>query len=352
MAQIQRQRAIKLASSITQNVSPLNYGKNKAIRLLAAQFGSNWRRTTPHNWESFMRSVKLIPAMLLCAGLALTSGCSKAPGEAENTVSAEAVEEAAADSSVVSGSEDAPGFNTTAAPGVAFSYSYAFSLPGEAISDVQHRHAAACEELGAQSCQITGMDFRKDDSGSVSARLDFLLAPQIAHRFGKEALDTVREADGDLADARVAGDNVGGEINASQVRSAGMEAELARLEKRLATAGISTQERSALLARADELRSSLRGEAGSRIEGEKRIATTPMSFTYSSEGLFASNKDPLGKAASSSLNSMEQMLAVLLTLAGLLLPWFLLAGLLFLAWKGLRRTAPSAAASDSGGPPA
>ena len=77
-----------------------------------------------------------------------------------------------------------------------------------------------------------------------------------------------------------------------------------------------------------------------------------MNFAYASEGLFAANKDPLGKAASSSLDSMEQMLAVILTLAGLLLPWFLLAGLLFLAWKGLRRNAPSAAASDSSGPPA
>ena len=44
---------------------------------------------------------------------------------------------------------------------------------------------------------------------------------------------------------------------------------------------------------------------------------------------------------------MEQMLAVILILVGFLFPWFLLAGLLFLAWKGLRRPAFSAAASGS-----
>ena len=338
-----------------KNVSPLNCVKNKARTSFAAQIGSDLRLSGPLTWESFMRSSRIIPTSLVCASLALVAACSEAPGDTEAASAdsaAEAVEQAVPSAADRSDAGDAPGFTTTAAPGVAFSYNYAFSLPGEAISDVQHRHAAACEELGAERCQVTGMDFRKDQSGSVSARLDFLVAPEIAHRFSKQALDTVREADGELADAQVVGDNVGGEIDASQVRSAGMEAELARIEKRLATAGLSTQERSALLARADELRSSLRGEADSRIEGEKRIATTPMSFAYASKGLFASSEDPLGNAASSSLDSMEQMLAVLLTLAGLLLPWFLLAGLLFLAWKGLRRNAPSAAASDSSGPPA
>jgi hypothetical protein len=305
-----------------------------------------------------MRPFPPIPAVILTASLALLAGCSQAPSDKEEASAGSMTQEVApaapgaADAAGAERSNEAPGLTTTAAPGVAFAYSYAFSLPGDAISDVQHRHAAACEELGAQRCQVTGMVFHQDDAGSVSARLDFLVAPEIAHRFGKEALDTVRAAEGELANAEVTGDDVGSQIDASQVRSAGLEAELARIEKRLASAGLSTQERTALAARADELRSSLRGEQVSRVEGEKRLATTPMSFAYASKGLFASSEDPLGNAASSSLDSMEQMLAVLLTLAGLVLPWLLLAGLLVLAWKGLRRNAPSAATSDSSGPPA
>jgi len=295
--------------------------------------------------------------MILSAGLAVLAGCSQAPSEKEAASVDSATEAAgqaapAAASADASRASEAPGLTTSAAPGVAFAYSYAFTLPGQAISDVQHRHAAACEELGAQRCQVTGMDFRQDDAGTISARLDFLVAPDLAHRFGKQALDTVRDAQGALANAEVTGDNVGGEIDASQVRSAGLEAELARLEKRLASGGLSTQERTALLARADELRTSLRGEQDSRLAGEKRLATTPMTFSYASQGLFAASDDPLGNAASGSLDSMERMLAVVLTLAGLALPWLLLAGLLVLAWKGLRRTAPSTATSDSSGPPA
>ena len=304
-----------------------------------------------------MRPSSTIPAMIASASLVLLAACSEAPSGKE-AASADSVTEAAGQAAPAAAdaesarSSDAPGFSTTAAPGVAFAYSYAFSLPGDAISDVQHRHAAACEELGAQRCQVTGMDFQQDQGGTVSARLDFLVAPDIAHRFGKDALDAVREADGELANAEVSGDDVGSQIDASQVRSAGLEAELARIEKRLASAGLSTQERTTLLARADELRSSLQGEQVSRVSGEKRLATTPMTFAYASKGLFAASDDPLGNAATSSLGSMEQTLAVLLTLLGLVLPWLLLAGLLLLAWKGLRRTAPSAAASDSSGPPA
>lgn len=299
-----------------------------------------------------MRSVPLIPAIILCAGLALTTGCSQATNESQEAVRTEAATESvsapAAQQADASGASQAPGFTTRAAPGVAFTYNYAFTLPGQAISDVQHRHAAACEELGAKRCQVTGMDFSQDDSGTVSARLDFLVAPDLAHRFGKQALDTVRAAEGELSDASVTGDNVGGEIDASQLRSSGLEAELARVEKRLASAGLSTQERTALAARADELRASLRGEQDSRAQGETRLATTPMTFAYASKGLFSASDDPLGNAASSSLDSMENMLAVVLTLLGLAVPWLLLAGLLFLAWKGLsRRGAPAATDGSS-----
>ncbi len=113
-----------------------------------------------------MRSVPLIPAMILSASLALLAGCSEVSSEKE-APGTESVTEAAgqapppsAASADMARGEEAPGFTTSAAPGVAFAYSYAFTLPGKAISDVQHRHAAACEELGAQRCQVTGMDFR------------------------------------------------------------------------------------------------------------------------------------------------------------------------------------------------
>jgi hypothetical protein len=41
------------------------------------------------------------------------------------------------------------GIDITAAPGVAFFYRYAFSLPAEKVATTQEAHAQACEKLGS-----------------------------------------------------------------------------------------------------------------------------------------------------------------------------------------------------------
>ena len=301
-----------------------------------------------------MQSSRTLASLVIGASLLFTAACSQQEGGSEAEMhesSAVETPPAASADLQANADDDAPGLTTTAAPGVAFAYNYAFSLPTNAISDVQHRHAAACEELGLQRCEVTGMTYEQDDSGTVAAQLDLLVAPGDAHRFGKAALEEVTNAEGTLASANVDGENVGGAIHSSQVRNAGYEAELARLEKRLETPGLSPQERSALAMRATELRRIIGSEAQERTVGEARLATTPMHFAYASEGLFTASGDPLGHAAATSLDSMKSTLAIILTIAGLLLPWFLLAGLLFLAWKGLRRQRPVAAANDGSLPP-
>jgi hypothetical protein len=313
-----------------------------------------------------MHLAKPIVTILATASLVLASGCSQttddnagaetaadmADGAAEAAMEADdgstsrpavpAAIEAASDS-------EAPGLSTGAAPGVAFAYRYAFSLPDKAISSVQQEHAAACEELGPQHCQVTGMTYTQSEGGNISADLALMVDPAIAHRFGKEAVDIVNRADGELSDANVTGDNVGGEIEASQLRSAGLERELARIEQRLATPGLTTGEERSLRSRADALRQQLGSEADSRGANERRLATTPMNFSYASKGLFAASNDPLGNAAKTSWSSMENMLAALLTLLGIALPWLLLAGLIALAVRGLRKR-PAASVNPSDTP--
>jgi len=307
--------------------------------------------------------MRLLLTSAAIGGLLLTSACSQRADEAAErqvtTVDAAApaapvlanreVAAKAGAAADASASPSAPGL-PGGAPGVAFAYRYAFSLPGKAIADVQQRHAAACEELGPDKCQVTGMDFRQADGGEVTARLDLMVAPGIAHRFGKQAIDLVKAVDGELANADVTGDNAGGAIEASQLRSTGLAGELARIEKRLSTAGLSPEEKVALSARADELRQQLRAEEGDRAENERRLASTPMNFTYASKGLFAASDDPLGSAAESSWSSMSAMLGVVMTLIGVALPWLLVVGLLALAWRGFRRRQGEAAPATE--PPA
>ena len=285
-----------------------------------------------------MRSLNPPHLVLASAALLLVAGCSKHPSEEAASEATEATENVAAvDSSVASEArrDEAriPDIGQAVAPGVAFTYRYAFTLPVKAIAGVQQQHAAACERLGAKRCQVVGMSYDQPEEGKVSAHLDLMLAPEIAHGFGSEAIAAVEKADGSIGRASVAGDDAGGAIAQSQRRSGALEAQLGRIEARLKAPGTSKQERRQLAQRAEELRSQLGEEQRGRQDSEASLATTPMSLTYASEGLFSATSDPFGKAAVSSFGSLQGFLAFLLTAAGLLLPWLLLGALVVLLFR-------------------
>ena len=298
-----------------------------------------------------MRTLSWMVALPL---LAVVAGCS-AENEAANEEAVEAGS-AAADASTANTSaanEAAPeasngavftkpaAVSPSVAPGVAFQYRYSFRVPGEKIEAVQDEHAAACETLGLSRCQITGLNFQQGEEGYPEGRMEFLLDPSIARKFGRDAIASVEKAEGVVANSNVSGDNVGSEIASSQVRSAGIEAEVKRIEARLAGKGLANDERTELRQRAEEMRSMLGGEKEARRGGEKRLATTPVVFDYSGN-MGIGGAGAFGDAWSASASSMATMLAFLMMFAGVILPWLLPVGVFILLVKspigaGLRR---------------
>jgi hypothetical protein len=292
-----------------------------------------------------MRSKNTILIAIASTSL-LAAGCSQ---NADESAEADASEGApapapkqmrdaanAVDAGGSASAEQSPGLTTSAAPGVAFAYNYAFALAAKAISGVQQQHAVACERLGPQKCQITGMSYDQPKKDEVSARLDLMLAPDLAQRFGVDVIAAVERADGTLETAQVDGQNAGGDIESSQRRSDTIRASLDRIEKRLSVKGLGADERQQLVQRADELRSQLREEVGLRGEKETALTLTPMSIAYGSEGLFASGGNPFGTAAKASMGSLETLLATLLTLGGIALPWLLVIAVIVLAVRFYR----------------
>ncbi len=246
-----------------------------------------------------------------------------APAKNTNAAkSAEANEEAAGDASGGAVFTKPTAVSPSVAPGVAFQYNYDFRVPGDKIEVVQDEHAAACETLGLSRCQITGLNFKKSEDGDHNGQMTFMLDPTIARKFGRDAIATVEKAEGVLATSNVSGENVGAEIASSQVRSAGLEAEVKRIEARLAGKGLAEDERVELRRRAEELRDTMGGEKGQRRAGEARLATTPVIFNYSGDmGIGADSS--FGDAVSASTSSMTTMLSVLMLLLGVALPWLL-----------------------------
>ena len=286
------------------------------------------------------------------ATLLLLAGCSQKAEDAAADASAVsgAAPGAGAGAEMAASSDDAPGLTTSAAPGVAFRYDYDFTLPTKAVSRVQRQHAAACERLGPEQCQVTGVAYEQKNEDEASARLDLLLAPEAAQRFGGDAIAAVERADGSVKTAQVQGENAGGAIEDSQRQSAALRAGLARIEKRLQIKGLAADERHELLRRADEMRGQLGEQRQLRGAKEAALAMTPVTLNYASEGLFGGSGNPFTKAAAASVGSFGSLFSVLLTLAGIALPWLLVAAVIVLVVRlrrMQRRLAKTAAPIDA-----
>ena len=230
--------------------------------------------------------------------------------------------------------ETGPDIDPMAAPGVAFDYSYAFRLEAERVAEMQQEHQRLCGRYGPR-CRITGMDYRAANEDDVEAMLSFLVDPEIAGQFGRESVRAVEAADGDLAGSQISGTEIGTAIKANRGNLAELEAELERVEARLARSGLGGRER----ARLDEERRDLRqqiAQLGSTTESQERqLATTPMLFRYGS-GAFAPGPAPqptLGDAAESAADTFLGGLNALLIVFMMLSPW-ILTGLL--VWGGFR----------------
>jgi Domain of unknown function (DUF4349) len=293
---------------------------------------------------SLILALPLLAAISACGGVNETEEATTEAVEAAADAAAEGVaanEEAAAQRNGGAVFTKPAAVSPSVAPGVAFQYQYDFRVPGDRIEAVQDEHAAACETLGLSRCQITGLSFNQSENGYPQGRMQFLLDPAIARKFGRDAIASVEKAEGVLATSNVSGEDVGSQIATSQVRSAGIEAEVKRIEERLAGKGLANDERVELRRRAEELRDMLGSEKAQRRTGEARLATTPVAFNYSGNmGLGGSGA--FGEAWSASSSSMTTMLSLMLMLLGVVLPWLLPIGAIILFVKsplgaGLRR---------------
>jgi hypothetical protein len=228
-----------------------------------------------------------------------------------------------------------PGIAPTSAPGVAFNYRYAFRLPGERISAVQEQHAAACEKLGLDRCRITGMRYRLVNEDDVEAMLAFKLDPAIARQFGKDGIGLVTRSEGMLVDSEISGEDAGSEIAAATRSEARYREDLERIEGQLAGGGLKSAERAELL------RESIRAVRANRADRQESLAKTPVIFNYGSGDLVPGfdDRSPIQSALERAGENFISGLAALLVIGLTLLPWALLALLLFWFYRRFARHA-------------
>ena len=260
--------------------------------------------------------------LLMLASAALLASCSQ-PAE-ERTQS----------SDVAFDSARAPDVSPTAAPGVAFNYDYDFQLPDERISEIQERHARACEQLGLAKCRIAGMTFGIEENEQVNASLRVKLDPAIARQFGGSASKLVEASDGRLVNLHISGDDVGSAIDSSRVRKAELERRIAELETRLGSLRVADPTRGSIIQQVEVLRAELAAQEQSIAGGQAQLASTPMLFEYyGSGGVPGFRGNPLREAWHTFLGTLVTLVRVLLQALAILVPVALLLGLLLFIWR-------------------
>lgn len=236
--------------------------------------------------------------------------------------------------------EAGPNIGTTAAPDVAFAYRYGFRLAPDRIAEVQDQHQQICERYTLARCRITGMSYRAATPEDVEATLTFALDPAIARAFGRDAVQRVGAAEGEVTESEITGTDAGTPLRANERGRAELEAELARIETRLRGLDPMSAEKTGLEARRAELRGQVQALREQASAQQESLATTPMVFRYGA-GRYAPGPAapaPLRETAAQSGESALFMLGLLLRLVILLAPWAL-AGLgVWWLVRRLRRT--------------
>lgn len=287
------------------------------------------------------RSISVLALLLAttaCGQIATNDNAPPGASGGDNAVSEVGLEASSEDvaASRGKGTEAGPDIDPNNAPGVAFAYRYAFSLDGPRVAEVQQEHQRLCEGFGVASCRITGMTYRATSEENVEATLSFSVDPAIASRFTRDSVSAVTAAEGRLADSNIAGTDVGTSIDTATRDITALQAQIARLEARIAAGGISREERARLQGEVESLRQRINERGETRSGQERSLATTPIQFRYGS-GTFAPGPGrdlSLSEAGrdmgADVLNASYWVLRVLIVLA----PWLLLG---LLGWWGFAR---------------
>lgn len=228
-----------------------------------------------------------------------------------------------------------PELDANVAPGVAFDFSYTFSLPEAKIAAAQEAHARQCGKLGIARCRVTSLNFEKQRDGDVQAMLAFRIDPALALSFGRDATEIVEEADGKLETSVARGEDVGTQIVEGDKTASQLRADLSRIDAQLAIPKLSAEVKQRLLSEQREIKQRLAELGNTRGQQVEDLATTPVVFNYEPSGAILGFDR--GSAAqtglSASSTSFAAMLSVLAFAAGAFGPWILVGGLAFWAWR-------------------
>ncbi|MET0271012.1 MAG: hypothetical protein ABW173_11355 [Sphingomonas sp.] len=188
-------------------------------------------------------------------------------------------------------------------PLVAYGYTYRFTLPAAAISEVQDRHMALCDRMGAGRCRMLEMR-RTTTEGRSDGSTRFVVLAGEARKFGQDITAPVAALGGELSSREFEAEDVTGQT----AEAAAKVGEKNNSDNRAAAAAL-----------------------------RERVETSTVWAYYTgSEGFWTRVGAALGSGGETLTASI---VALIYFLAGAF-PWVIVLGALFLVARAIARRIP------------
>ena len=289
------------------------------------------------------------PLLLTAAAVTLLlAACSESQKSEEVRLDAAEAPAAAAADAAASAPASPPSPAETAAPSptiavsipmMAYSYRYGLEAPAAAVPQLLKAHEAACAAAGPAVCQMVGQSIRNTGRDRVYGELSLRAAPGWLARFRQGLDGQAKAAGGRVVENTTESEDLTRQIVDTEAALRSKTTLRDRLQSVLATrpgklSDLLEVERE--LARVQqEIDATQSGLAVMRT----RVATSALTITYRSEAVLAAEGvwAPLASAFGDVVGIIVGVLAGLVRLAALLLPFALLIGLVAWLFRGRLR---------------
>jgi len=279
--------------------------------------------------------------VLACLGLAalLLSGCSKpADGPAGPRVAADA-----AAASETGGTEAKPHARASVAIAnamLAYKYAYGLQAPAAQIQSLVAKHERACEAAGVALCQVTGGATEVKGPHNIYATLTLQGDPAWLNRFRDTIAGDAKAVHGRVVKSATTTEDLSRQIVDGEAALKAKTALRDRIQQILETRLGKMSELMDVENTLAQVQSDLDTMQSELAAMRERVASSVMTIDYTSTAVMApeANWTPVVSAVNAPASTMIAVIALMVRLASVLLPWAVVVGAA--AWF-VRRLVPA-----------
>ena len=256
--------------------------------------------------------------------------------------SGSAVEVAAADASTADRDHAADAIPASM-PQLAYDYGLSFRLRSDEIGKLMRRHASVCEQQGAQSCRIVGMDLSGDaERGNVRGTLNLAVAASHARAVSALMDEEASDAGAKQVSATIGGEEVSKTVVDTEARIRSREQLRDRLTEVLRTRKGSVNDLVEAERKVAEVNEEIDQARSWLAETKGRVAFSPLEIDYAPAAAPASEfLAPISGALGSLAGVFGLVVAALIMVSAFIAPF--LGGALGLRWARRRMRAAETA---------